>query len=187
MAKPFFISLFPIVLKISKNDMNKEEQDYTKQLKAAFEEQKDVELRKLTMTRERYQQLAYTYCKITDEEEMKDFAYISTHEDVRTYYLSDTNLALLERIDKFKFPKHPLERCVDGGKLDVRVNFPHSFKIDNFWELKKYPRTTIEIIADLLFALFKGVLVGLSISLLVKLLSLPLEELASAYISSHPL
>lgn len=167
--------------------MNKEEQDYMEQLKAAFEEQKDVELRNLTMTKERYQQLAYTYCKIIDEEEMKDFAYISTHEDVRMYYLSDTNLVLLERIDKFKFPKHPLERCVDGGTLNVRVNFPHSFKIDNFWELKKYPRTTIEIIADLLFALFKGVLVGLSISLLVKLLSLPLEELASAYISSHPL
>lgn len=167
--------------------MNKEEQDYTKQLKAAFEEQKDVELRKLTMTRERYQQLAYTYCKITDEEEMKDFAYISTHEDVRMYYLSDTNLAILERLDRFKFPKHPLEHCVNDGKLNIRVNFPHSFKIDNFWELKKYPRTTVEVIADLLFALFKGVLIGLSISLLVKLLSLPLEELASAYISSHPL
>lgn len=167
--------------------MNKEEQDYTKQLKAAFEEQKDVELRKLTMTRERYQQLAYTYCKITDEEEMKDFAYISTHEDVRMYYLSDTNLAILERIDGFKFPKHPLERCVDGGTLAIRVNFPHSFKIDNLWELKKHPRETIEIIVDILFALFKGVLVGLSIVLLVKLLSLPLEELVSAYISSHPL
>ena len=92
--------------------MNKEEQDYMKQLKAAFEEQKNVELRKLTMTKERYQQLAYTYCKITDEEEMKDFAYISTHEDIRVYYLSDTNLALLERIDKFKFPKSPLNKCI---------------------------------------------------------------------------
>lgn len=167
--------------------MNKEEQDYMKQLKAAFKEQKDVELRKLSMTKKRYQQLAYTYCKITDEEEMKDFAYISTHEDVRMYYLSDTNLAILERLDRFKFLKHPLERCVYDGKLNIRVNFPPSFKIDYFWGLKKCPRTTIEVIEDLLFALFKGVLIGLSISLLVKLLSLPLEELASAYISSHPL
>lgn len=92
--------------------MNKEEQDYMNRLKVAFEEQKTVELRKLTMTKARYQQLAYTYCKITDEEEMNDFAYISTHEDVRAYYLSDTNLALLERIDKFKYPKNPLNKCI---------------------------------------------------------------------------
>lgn len=92
--------------------MNKEEQDYMEQLEAAFNEQRNVELRKLTMSKERYQQLAYTYCKITDEEEMKDFAYISTHEDIRLYYLSDTNLAILERIDKFKFPKSPLNKCI---------------------------------------------------------------------------
>jgi hypothetical protein len=36
--------------------MNKEEQDYMEKLKAAFEEQKDVDLRKLTMTKDRYQQ-----------------------------------------------------------------------------------------------------------------------------------
>lgn len=114
--------------------MNKEEQDYMNQLKAAFEEQKNVELRKLTMTKGRYQQLAYTYCKITDEEEMKDFAFISTHEDVRLYYLSDTNLALLERVDRFKFPKNHLDKCIgkeyswiEEGKLREEYVCGHRF------------------------------------------------------------
>lgn len=167
--------------------MNKEEQDYMNQLKAAFEEQKNVELRELTMTKERYQQLSYTYCKITDDEEMKDFAYISTHEDVRSYYLSDSNLAILDKISNIKFPKNPLEGCVGNGNLNVRVNFPYSFKIDNLHELKKRPQSTLECIDSILSDLLRTILIWLSIALLIKLLSLPLEEIASAYLSSHPL
>jgi hypothetical protein len=167
--------------------MNKEEQDYTKQLKAAFEEQKDVELRNLTMTKERYQQLAYTYCKITDEEEMKDFAYISTHENVRLYYLSDSNLAILDKISNIKFPKNPLKECVSHGRLNVNVNIPHSFKIDNLYELKKRPQSTLECIDSILSDLFRTILIWLSIALLIKLLSLPLDEIASVYLASNPL
>ena len=167
--------------------MNKEEQDYMEQLKAAFEAQKNVELRKLTMTRERYQQLAYTYCKITDEEEMKDFAYISTHEDVRMYYLSDTNLAILERIDGFKFPKHPLERCIGHRGLVVSVDCPSSFKISNLKDIKDPPKTTIEIVLDILLGLPLKILKWLLIFLVIKLLLLPLDEIASVYLASHPL
>ena len=167
--------------------MNKEEQDYMEQLKSAFEEQKNVELRKLTMTKDRYQQLAYTYCKITEEEEMKDFAYISTHEDVRLYYLSDSNLAILDKISNIKFPKNPLEECVGNGSLNVRVNIPHSFKINNLYEPKKRPQSTLECIDNILSDLFRTILILLSIALLIKLLSLPLDEIVSVYLSSHPL
>ena len=167
--------------------MNKEEQNYRKQLKAAFEEQKGVEFRKLTMTRERYQQLAYTYCKITDEDEMKDFAYISTHKDVRIYYLSDTNLALLEIIDGFKFPEHPLEKCIGHGGLRVNVDFPSSFRISNLKDVKEPPKTTTEIVLDILLSLPLKILKWLLIFLTIKLLLLPLDEIASVYLASHPL
>lgn len=40
---------------------------------------------------------------------------------------------------------------------------------------------------DCLWDLVKSILAGLSIALLLKLLSLPLDELAAAYLSSHPL
>lgn len=166
---------------------SEEEQKYMADMEKAFEEQKDVQFRKLSMTKERYQQLAYTYCKITDEEEMKDFAYISTHEDVRLFYLSDTNLALLERIDGFKFPKHPIERCIRDGGLVVSVDFPSSFKISNLRDIKDPPKTPIEIVLDILLGLPLKVLKWLLIFLALKLLLLPLDEIASAYLASHPL
>ena len=101
--------------------MNKEEQDYMEQLKAAFEEQKDVKLRRLSMTPERYIQLSYSFQKITDEEEMKDFAYISTHSDVRTYYMSsNTGLVIAEKLDSICRPK-----------VDVTVQSASRTKIEN--------------------------------------------------------
>lgn len=166
--------------------MDKEEQDYMNRLKTAFEEQKNVELRKLTMTKERYQQLAYTYSKITDEEEIKDFAYISTHDDVRKYYLSDTNFALVEQLTRLVDKKSPLKDCISYGRLFIGADFPRSIRIDNLYELK-HPKSTLENVEECLWHLVQSILIGLSIALLIKLLSLPLEEIASAYISSHPL
>lgn len=167
--------------------MNKEEQDYMNQLKAAFEEQKNVKLRELSMTRERYQQLSYTYCKITDKEEMKDFAYISTHEDTRKYYLSDTNLSLIEQINRLVNKKSPIDSCISNGELYANISIPHSLKIDNLYELKRSPQSTLELVEECLSNLLRTILIVLSIILLLRLLSLPLEEIASAYISSHPL
>ena len=81
--------------------MNKEEQDYMNQLEAAFDEQRNVAFRRLSMKPERYLQLSYTYQKITDEEEMKDFAYISTHDGVREYYQSHSvGVVLSEKLSK---------------------------------------------------------------------------------------
>lgn len=81
--------------------MNKEEQDYMKELEAAFKEQREVDFRRLTMNPERYLQLSYTYQKITDLEEMKDFAYISTHDNVREYYQSHSvGVVLSEKLSK---------------------------------------------------------------------------------------
>jgi hypothetical protein len=91
------------------------------ELKAAFEEQKDVKLRRLSMTPERYIQLSYSFQKITDEEEMKDFAYISTHSDVRTYYMSsNTGLVIAEKLDSICRPK-----------VDVTVQSASRTKIEN--------------------------------------------------------
>ena len=101
--------------------MNKEEQDYMNQLKAAFEEQRGVELRRLSITPERYIKLAYTYQKITDEEELKDFAYISTHPDVKAYYMSsNTGLVIAEKLDS-----------IGRTKVDVTVQSHSRIKIDN--------------------------------------------------------
>lgn len=154
-----------------------EEQDYMKRIKSAFNEQKNIETRKLTMTKERYQQLAYTYCKITDNEELEDFAFISTHEDVRLYYLSDTNLALLERIDKLKLPKNPLDKCIgtryswiesdkvreeyiSGHSLSTTTHIDHPIKIEPIEiELTKKGMNQLATILSV-FSLF---LLGLSI------------------------
>lgn len=80
---------------------SEEEQKYMKELEAAFKEQKEVSFRRLTMKPERYLQLSYTYQRITDAEEMKDFAYISTHDNVREYYQSHSvGVVLSEKLSK---------------------------------------------------------------------------------------
>ena len=109
---------------------SKEEQEYLAKIQKAFEEQRNVKMRYLAMSKERYQQLAYTYCKITDDEELKDFAYISTHEDVRLYYLSNTNLALLETISRIKLPKNPLGDCIESQSLSTNTRIVKPIKIE---------------------------------------------------------
>jgi len=80
---------------------SEEEQKYMKELETAFNEQRKVAFRRLSMTPERYLQLSYTYQKITDTEEMKDFAYISTHDGVREYYQSHSiGVVLSEKLSK---------------------------------------------------------------------------------------
>lgn len=187
MAKSFFL-LTDCITK-SKNDMNKEEQDYLKRIESAFNEQRNVQLRKLTMTKERYQQLAYTYCKITDNEELADFAFISTHEDVRTYYLSDTNLALLERISRIKIPESHLDKCIgheycyiDEDKLREEYICGHSLAVHarldrpisiNPIKIELTQRGLKQLL--LLFALVP--FLGLSLLALVKLLALLAQNL----------
>lgn len=78
-----------------------EEQNYIASMKQAFKEQKDIPYRRLTMTPERYLQLSYTYQKITDDEELNDFAYISTHADVRDYYIShNVGIVISEKLTR---------------------------------------------------------------------------------------
>ena len=167
--------------------MSKEEQDYMKRVEAAFSKQKTVQLRKLTMTKERYQQLAYTYCQITDDEELADFAFISTHEGARQYYLSNTNYAIMEQLAKIANKKYPLEKCISNGALRVNNDIPLSIRVSNAFDFRNPPQTLSEIILDCVNYLPKGVLIMLSIILIIRLLSLPLDELASAYLASHPL
>lgn len=78
-----------------------EEQKYISTLKKAFKEQKDIPYRRLSMTPERYLQLSYTYQKITDSDELNDFAYISTHGDVRNYYIShNVGIVIAEKLSR---------------------------------------------------------------------------------------
>ena len=143
--------------------MNKEEQDYMNQLKAAFEEQRGVELRRLSITPERYIKLAYTYQKITDEEELKDFAYISTHPDVKAYYMSsNTGLVIAEKLDS-----------IGRTKVDVTVQSHSRIKIDNPIKIELTSKGWWQLLLSLSLTPF----LVLSLLALIKLLALLIQHL----------
>jgi hypothetical protein len=143
--------------------MNKEEQDYMNQLKAAFEEQRGVELRRLSITPERYIKLAYTYQKITDEEELKDFAYISTHPDVKAYYMSsNTGLVIAEKLDSIGRPK-----------VDVAVQSHSRIKIDNPIKIELTSKGWWQLLLSLSLTPF----LVLSLLALIKLSALLIQHL----------
>lgn len=118
-----------------------EEQSYFTNLKKAFKEQKDVPYRKLTMTPERYLRLSYTYQKITDVDELNDFAFISTHDDVRNYYIShNVGIVIAEKLSRNRNRnfKHLLdepiiEDCIktDTDDSDMGKRFATDTKISN--------------------------------------------------------
>lgn len=118
-----------------------EEQNYISSLKKAFKEQEDVPYRRLTMSPERYIQLSYTYQKITDVEELNDFAFISTHAEVRDYYIShNIGIVIAEKLSKnrsknfnYLLDRPILEDCIktDVDDPNMGKRFSTDTKISN--------------------------------------------------------
>ena len=78
---------------------SKQDKEYMQKLKEAFADMQEIPFRELKMSKERFSQLSNTYEKISDSEELKDFAFISTHPYVRDYYISSCgNLLLSEKL-----------------------------------------------------------------------------------------
>lgn len=78
---------------------SKQDKEYMQKLKEAFADMQEIPFRELKMSKDRFSQLSNTYEKISDSEELKDFAFISTHPYVRDYYISSCgNLLLSEKL-----------------------------------------------------------------------------------------
>jgi hypothetical protein len=74
---------------------SKEDKDYMLKLKKAFSDMSEIPFREIKMSKERFCQLSNTYDKIVNEDELKDFAFISTHPCVRDYYISSCGSLLV--------------------------------------------------------------------------------------------
>lgn len=65
-----------------------EEKAYVDKLFKMFDEMEQVPFRDVKITKERFVELSNLDCRTDDEEELRDFAFISTHQTIRDYYLS---------------------------------------------------------------------------------------------------